>query len=198
MSYTVIGLFRDRSNAEQAKNDLNNSGFDTDRVDYSTYRDEGEFHEYDYEYYEDDRSRGFWDELFTSDAAELDEENRHRYSRMGARSNVVTVHTDDLDEAERAQHIMDTAGSINVKEYDQLLSDYRTRFNESNDYDQSFEEFVESNPEYSDETLTGEVRSRIVNRRISDENRLREERVYQKRNRLGENEADDRYRGGIL
>lgn len=201
MSYTVIGLFRDQSDAEQAKRELENSGFDTDRVDYSRYRSEGEYREHDYDYLEDESSRGFWDALFHSDADQVDDnmvETRNRYSRLGSQSNVLTVHTDDMDEAERAQAIMDTAGSINVDDYDQHLTNYRNTYADTEqDEVVSFEEYIEKNP-MRDEVENDIVptRSRIVNRKLDDEYRLRDERVYQKRNRMSD--TDDEYQSGIL
>ena len=197
MSYTVVGLFRDRNVAEQAKNELENSGFDTDRVDYSTYRSEGEFTEHDYEYRDDERTTGFWDSLFGADTDEYDVDTRNQYSRLGSRSNVISVHTDDLADAERAQSIMDTAGSLDINDYDRRLTDYRNRFNEDEEYNQSFEEFIDTDTTTPSEDYVPS-RSRIVNRRIEDDFRLRDERLYQKRNRLDNDIENDDYRGGVL
>lgn len=197
MSYTVVGLFRDHGTAENAKNDLQNAGFNTERVDYSTYRSEGEYGEYDYEYREDERTTGFWDNLFGTDTDDYDEDVRNRYSRLGSRSNVITVHADDLDEAENAQRIMDTAGSIDVNDYDRRLTNYRNRFADTEDYDQSFEEFIQTDNSSMEDPDYVPHRSRIVNRRLNDDYRLRDERTYQKRNRT-DSDLNDDYRGGIL
>ncbi|MXV38119.1 hypothetical protein GO491_05430 [Flavobacteriaceae bacterium Ap0902] len=50
MSYSIVGLFRDKVDA--AKAELESAGFDADKVDYSPFRSEGEYSENEYEYKE--------------------------------------------------------------------------------------------------------------------------------------------------
>ncbi len=112
MAYTVIGLFRNSHEADQASEKLEKADFDRTDIDVSKYRTEGEYSGVDYDYEEEEKTTSFWDRLFGDN-----DHARTKYSTAGARNNVVTVYTDDKDRAEKASKILDDAGAIDVDEH---------------------------------------------------------------------------------
>lgn len=191
MNYTVVGLFRTAEEAQRASERLDDAGFEKENVDYSPYRYEGDYEGEDFDYDEDERSGSFWDRLFGAD-----EPVRRTYSAAGARSNVVTVYTDDEGRAERARDIMDENGAISVDDH------IPTGYNEAGyaagtavegTQTQNFAQTTEGSDKVEvvkEELNVGKreveqggvrLRSRIIERPVEESVRLREERVYVKR-----------------
>lgn len=116
MSYTIVGMFPENVQAENATNKLSDAGFSTEDYSYSKYSHikdvntaDAQYDHYDYE--EDEKTSGFWDWLFGGD----DEvEHRRRYSYAGSKNNIVTVFAENMEQAEKARLILDEQGAINV------------------------------------------------------------------------------------
>ena len=212
MANTVIGIFDNASEAQQAVDQLISSGFDRSNVDLSAgtssnTSDSGEMIPDRHantsgtrteELVDDTKDVGsgignFFSSLFGSD----DDEDTKKYSSVGSRGSIVTVHTETDDEAERAADILDEAGAVDVDEraatYDSLTTassasmgaafmDTPTtdsNLNKVTDGDQTVK-VIEENLEIGKRTVeTGGVRlrSRIVSKPVEESVRLREERV---------------------
>ncbi|MVM32468.1 DUF2382 domain-containing protein [Spirosoma sp. HMF4905] len=201
MAHTVIGIFDNASEAQQAVDQLISSGFSRSSIDLSaglssnaTSSDElipdrhvntsGTRTE---ELVDDTKDVGssvgnFFSSLFGSD----DEEDTKKYSTVGSRGSIVTVHTDTDDQAEQAADILDEAGAVDVNEraVEYGYTAPTTRFDTTApvtdlDGDQTLK-VIEENLEVGKRTVeTGGVRlrSRIVAKPIEESIRLREERV---------------------
>jgi len=203
MAQTVIGFFDDAADAQRAVQQLVSNGFDRDHIDISsgnrsntvsTSGDTREHHDH-----ENGISR-FFKNLFGDNDDEAD-----RYSRVGMRSNsIVTVHAQSSDEAERAADLLDDYGAINVNE---RASEYDTT-NTSSDYSRTGNAAYSDTDDQRRDTgdTTGRdttinrieedlqvgkrtvetggvrVRSRIVEKPVEENIRLREERVNVERN----------------
>lgn len=198
MSYTVVGLFPDHEKAVDASKRLSNAGFPADSYNVSKYKvsndetvsEADDVDSYDYE--EDQDTRSFWDKLFgTGDDAEY---NRKAYGHASSKSNVVTVYTEDKVRAEEASQIMDDAGAINVDDHlpenfystNPEYSERRNRENltDTNVDSNNIEVVKEDINVGKKEVSTGgvKIRSRIVERPVEEDVRLKEERVYIRRN----------------
>lgn len=193
MAQTVVGFFDSAAEAQDAVDQLVSEGFSRDNIDLSTqslstttdasrsYRDD-----------DDDNKGGiggFFRSLFSDD-----DDDREKYSTVGSRSSIVTVHAMDSDEAERAADILDDAGAVDV---DERAEQYRsgtylgtTETNTNSDYTVpvtgSVDEtdvrvpIIEENLQVGKRTVeTGGVRlrSRIIERPVEESVRLRQERV---------------------
>lgn len=201
MNYTVVGFFNDQSNAIKATKKLNDKGFSDNDVDLSPYRTEGEYMDDDYDYKEEEKTTGFWASLFGGD--DDDDNRRDRYSRVGARSHVITVHVTDKDQADKAVDILDDCGALDVSEEDERLRSGRnmgigSNLNQDQDRGQDINLGQDQNRDLNndgDDTIsvikedmevgkrdveTGgvRVRSRIVEKPVEENIRLRKERVY--------------------
>ena len=132
MALTVIGIFDDASEAQQAVEALVNKGFSRDSIDISAGRTadtnsadsafpdrhantSGTRTEEVIDDAKDVSSGigGFFSSLFGSDD---DDDKSRRYSTVADRSSVVTVHAQTEDEAERASDILDDNGAVDVDE----------------------------------------------------------------------------------
>jgi|GEM_PF-4209377 len=118
MAQTVIGVFDNTSEAQQAAAQLERNGFDRDYIDVSSRsetNDTGTATDYQSNKTHDNDSFGdkisdFFRSLFDgNDAAD-------HYSEVARRGSVVTVHTKSLEEAEQAAEILDTCGAIDIDE----------------------------------------------------------------------------------
>lgn len=133
MASTVIGVFDNASEAQQAVEKLVNAGFTRTNIDLSTHADahnststtgdlipdrhqntSGTRTE---EVVDDTKDVGssignFFSSLFGDD----DEDDKHKYTTAANRGSVITVHTQTDDEAERAADILDEAGAVDVNE----------------------------------------------------------------------------------
>lgn len=117
MAQTVIGIFDDASEAQTAMQELMEAGFSRNNIDLSTQNSTDTTTSADHR--TDDESHrekqggimGFFASLFGDD-----DDDRDRFSTVGERHSIVTVHAQSEDEAERAADILDDAGAIDVNE----------------------------------------------------------------------------------
>lgn len=200
MGFTVIGLFENRRNAQQASDQLVKTGFLKDKIDWSPYKADGETVETNryYDYDEDDRSTGFWDWLFGDDS-----DDYKRYSYAGSKSDIITVHAATKAEAERAAEILDHAGAVDVNDYTRDYTAYQAAMAKDAG-DEATLKVLEEQMNVGKRTIeTGgvRVRSRIIEKPVTEDVRLREERVYVRRNPINRpaSEADfDAFREGTI
>ncbi len=201
MSQTVIGIFNTASDAEKAVERLLSANFTLDHVDVanntssttsSTTEDEKDV--------STSKVGRFFQSLFgTSDEATA-------YSEVARRGkSLVTVHAQSQDDAMRAAEILDSCGAIDVNEQaaEYGISD-RMETRNTGSYESDSEEtrtdseenrtdseenrsipVIEEQLRVGKETVeTGgaRIRSRIVERPVEENLRLREERVTVERN----------------
>jgi uncharacterized protein (TIGR02271 family) len=110
MAQTVIGIFNNANEAENAKQQLLNNGYAESNVDIA----DGRTADYSNRSTEHEHESGiarFFRNLFGGD-----EEERERYTRVAERGYVVTVYADSKDDAERAADLLDDYGAVDVDE----------------------------------------------------------------------------------
>ena len=114
MAQTVIGIFKNSTEAQNAKQHLLNNGFRDNQIDIArqssttmTDRDEHDRRDDDF----GDKVSRFFSNLFGN------EEESTKYSRAASMGTIVTVHATDSDEAEVAADILDDYGAVDVDEY---------------------------------------------------------------------------------
>jgi stress response protein YsnF len=178
MAQTVVGIF-ENSNASQnaverlkaygfSEADIEISDVDPDRKG-STSGDQNQDEGFG------DRIGSFFRNLFDN------ENDADRYSSAARNRVVISVYADSFTEAERAADIMDEHGAINVNEtaYDinSATTDYSLGEDESNE--RSVPVIEEELQVGKREVETGgmRVRSRIIERPVEENLRLRQERV---------------------
>ncbi|AQG79291.1 YsnF/AvaK domain-containing protein [Spirosoma montaniterrae] len=227
MAFTVVGVFDNATDAQNAVDELVSDGFSRSNIDLSaqtgslsdgtTYADTSnstvpDRHRntsgtYAEEVVDDTKDVGssignFFSSLFGGD----DDDRRERYTRVGERSSIVTVHVTGNDEAERAADILDDNGAINVDEQDEQYgysstmtgtdatlgatgssatmgygaADLTTDRDLTTGTDQTIKVIQEDLQVGKREVETGgvRVRSRIIERPVEESVRLREERVH--------------------
>lgn len=202
MALTVIGIFDDASDAQKAVDALVDEGFSRSNIDLSAGRPSDTMSTSGTTDYttsstrtdDDDKSSGiggFFSSLFGSD----DDDDAKKYSTVGSRSSIVTVHAQTQDEADRAADVLDDNGAVDVDdratEYGYTSTTDTTGYTgtagltssdallPTTDQDQTVK-VIEENLEVGKRTVeTGGVRlrSRIVSRPVEESVRLREERV---------------------
>jgi len=196
MTQTVIALFDNSSEAQEAVEKLTDRGFSRENIDISanTTRNVESGN------YKQDNESGigrFFRSLFGDDDNEA-----NKYTNVAERSgSVVTVHAMSAEDAKRAADILDSSGAIDVNEkaaeYGYTTGDYTTGGYATGDYttgnvtnndltdlksgkDSASIPIVEENVEVGKrEVETGGVRlkSRIVEKPVEESLRLREEHV---------------------
>lgn len=203
MAYTVIGMFQNKRNAQEASKKLIAAGFAQGHIDMSPHNATGEVEHTGryYDYDEDDNTTGFWDWLFGSDDTHA--HDRKRYSYAASKSEVITVSAKSKEEAERAAEIMNHAGALDVDDYTRDYTTYQAAVaKDANDHKTL--KILEEKMNIGKRTVdTGgvRVRSRVVAKPVSEKVRLREERVYVRRNPVNRpaSEADfDAFREGTI
>jgi len=114
---TVIGVFDDASDAQNAVDQLVSNGFSRDSIDLSAqassnYNDSTTTR---VDRDDDDDNNGgiggFFSSLFGSDS-----DDSRKYSHVASRGSIVTVHAQSSDEAERAADLLDEYGAVDVDE----------------------------------------------------------------------------------
>ncbi len=185
MAFTVLGIFKEQSDVNKAKKQLEAAGFHNDRVDVSPYRRDNKATknaEY-YDYEEDEKTSGFWDWLMGDD-----EDDRHRYSRVAADNHVLTVHAADRAEATRAAAIMDDCNALDVNKTAAAARGNVVRRGATATAKGAAAtdkiKVVKENMNVGKRTVeTGgvQLRSRIIEKPVEEKLRLREERVYVQR-----------------
>jgi uncharacterized protein (TIGR02271 family) len=187
MSQTVIGLFDDAEDARDAVEKLADRGFDRSQIDCSPARtgdssmNSSDSRDDDHD---DNAITRFFKNLFGDD-----DDEATRYSSASRNRSIVTVHARSSEEAERAAEILDDEGAVSVDESGSSDS-YRGRDNftatdrSSDRGEEQRIDVVEENLEVGKrEVETGgvSVRSRIVERPVEENIRLRNERVWVER-----------------
>jgi len=112
MAQTVIGMFDNASEAQQAVQQLTNKGFSRDNIDV-TNSGASNSGTSDYTSHDDEGSGigNFFKNLFS------DNDETDKYTQVARRSqSLVTVHAQTADEAEDAADILDDCGAVNVDE----------------------------------------------------------------------------------
>jgi stress response protein YsnF len=124
MAQTVIGIFDNASEAQNAVQQLINLGFTRDNIDISS---QSNLNSADYtsrDRYDNDGSVSdsigdFFSNLFGG----KDDDDVRNYSDVARRGTVVTVHAISSEQAERAADILDEYGAVDVNE---RASQYRS------------------------------------------------------------------------
>lgn len=232
MKQTVVGLFKNASDAQQAAQHLLSSGFTNDNVDVSlsTYQNSSSSNSTDFNLDGDrDEHESGISRFFKNLFSDNDGKDADKYSSAASRGrSVVTVHAQSEEEASRAADLLDENGAIDVDEDASETNTYSNSgaapvgaFNETtgtgisagpgadftspygttgmsadmatgtgsrlgdSDVTNKSIPIIEENLEVGKRTVqTGGVRlrSRIVERPVEEELRLRKERVYVERN----------------
>ena len=111
MAQTVIGIFDNSNQAQNAVEQLVSSGISRDNIDLATSSTSGSTTD---SYQDNDSSNdgisGFFSSLFGGD------DDANKYSHVARRGSTVTVHTQSREEAERAADLLDQYGAVDVDE----------------------------------------------------------------------------------
>ncbi len=179
MSQTVIGLFENASQAQEAVQKLLSNGFMRENIDVSDRSTSGSITSTDYE--DENKESGiskFFRSLFGNDDDEV-----KTYTKAAQRSgSIVTVHAQSKEEAEQAADLLDDCGAVDVNEH---ASKYGYD-SSSEKREGTMDEGKKSIPIINEEMQVGKrmvetggvrLRSRIVERPVEEKLRLREERV---------------------
>ena len=114
MANTIVAIFEKPEDAQQAKNSLLFHGFLNDNIDIKTasYKNEPDILA-EKTSQEDvfDKIGHFFQNLFGED-----HDNASRYIEAGKHGTILTVHTNDSDQADLATRILDDSGSEDVNE----------------------------------------------------------------------------------
>ncbi len=181
MAQTVIGIFDYTSEAQEAVSYLTSNGFSRDNIDISSRGAETEGSTSNDDYEDDGHSSvgGFFSNLFGTG------EETEKYTEVGRRGSIVTVHAKSADEAENAARILDNYGAIDVNERAEAYKTTGTSTltgttptTKATDAD-SIKIIEEKMQVGKREVETGGVRlrSRIVEQAVQEDIRLRTERV---------------------
>jgi stress response protein YsnF len=181
---TVIGLFEDYSDAQQATQRLQQLGIGSDQVDVSrsAVRERG----FDKDNDGDNAITRFFKSLFG------DNDDSDRYAKVGnSGTTIVTVHAQTEELANRAAELLDDCGAIDVDERaaqvegtGRFLSDHSRRVNEeTNATIPRIEEELEVGKR-TVETGGVRLRSRIIEKPVEENIRLREEHVHVDRDQV--------------
>jgi stress response protein YsnF len=186
MLQTVIALFNNSSDAQNAAERLMNNGFSRDNIDISLNTVNTQAATMESGNYKDTNESGvgrFFRSLFRDDSYEAD-----KYTKVAERGNsVVTVYATTAEEAQRVANILDSSGAIDVNErateYGYTsgsgITSKETMDTRSGNVPTSIP-VVEENVQIGKrEVETGGVRlrSRIVETPVEENSRLREEYV---------------------
>lgn len=203
MSQTVIGIFDNESEAQQAVQNLVNQGFDRNNVDMAG-RTAG------YNASDNDEDEGFGSSIsnFFSNLFGSDDDRTNKYSEVAKRGITVTVHAQSEAEAERAADILDDFGAVDI---DEKASQYNSNWNQSSnisgtenrdpnfDYNRDSDinsrslPVIEENLEVGkreEESGRARLRSRIVEKPVEENVRLRSEHINVERNPVNRQATD--------
>lgn len=185
MRNTVVGVFDSRSRAEEAIEQLRYHGFDSENIDLSYSDNTGEMRD---RAENTDKISRFFKHLF----GDTDEAND--YGTVAQRGAVVTVHAASGEDAERASSIMDQYGAMDAREQARRYRQPEYRENRENISGNIPEnapvEGRASIPVIEEQMEVGKrevekdrvrIRSRVVERPVEEQLRLRSERVFVER-----------------
>ena len=205
MNQTVIGVFDTSTQAKSAKEALIAADFDSGNIDFSQFGEQGH-RGADYQEEHRNSVTGFFANLF-----DTDDTTAHQYSDVASRGTVVTVHTSTMDHAKRAAAILDQHGAI---DFDDRATAYETSYkknakydaaanNRNYDLDHDTIKVIKENVNVGKREVQGgsvSVRSRIVEKPVTEDLRLRYEEVYVRRNPVDRvaTEADFAAAGGTI
>ncbi len=197
MANTVIGIFDSSSEAQRAVEQLISNGFTRSDIDVSSRGDDmdrtstGTTSSYSDRRDDDsfgDKISNFFSSLFDSD------DDARTYSSVGTQGCVVTVHTQSMQEAERAADLLDRYGAVDVNEKAAQYGSGASTANSFADRDidtRSTADTTNSLPIIEEDLQVGKrivetggvrLRSRIVERPVEEHLRLRTEHVHVERN----------------
>ena len=197
MSHTVVGVFSYTSEAQEAKQYLENNGFNGADIDIATHSGAtGQTNDDNNDF--GDRIGSFFGNLFGSD----DDDARSKYTEAGRRGTIVTVHARSSYEAQRAAEVLDNYGAVDVNEWsgdntttgttgagyvatgsavtNDVVDDTTTAYDTTDETRSASIPVIEENLEVGKrEVETGGVRlrSRIIERPVEESIRLRQEHV---------------------
>jgi stress response protein YsnF len=201
MGQTVIGVFENSSDAQQAVEKLTSNGFSRNSVDVSE-NDSSQYNTTDAGTHEEDSISRFFNNLFGNN------DQSKYYSEVTRQSScLVTVHTQSNDEAQRAVDILDEYGAVDIDER-AAAHGYNSNYGTESNYgtDSKYDSENENENENLDTSETGEsrsipiieeelhvgkrkvesggarIRSRIVEKPVEETLRLRHEKVNIERN----------------
>ena len=169
MANTVVGIFENESDAQQAQNYLLSNGYADGDVDIkiASYKDDRSgVSDNDDDFFE--RIGNFFKELFGGN-----EEESRLYAEAGKRGTIVTVHALSSEEAESAASILDRFGAQHVKENNaQYTTGQSPDANKTESQPWSYE-----NQEDNKTFQTGAIplKSRVFEREIQENFRLRQQ-----------------------
>jgi uncharacterized protein (TIGR02271 family) len=193
MKQTVIGIYDNADNARKAEKELIRDGFDKNTVDIADNSGREDARE---------RNRGFFGSLFGNS----DDANRH--AEVAERGTVVTVHTQNMRDAERAAAILDKFGTIDINPNDAgsrhtntgaTSATGRTTDTTGRTSDMTAKTGDMKVPIIEEQLNVGKrevetggarLRSRIVERPVEEHLRLREEHVNIDRNPVNRKATD--------
>jgi stress response protein YsnF len=182
MTHTVVGLFEDRSDAQAAMNDLVAAGFIKENIDISNrqfaegssdtaYADKGEGI--------GDRIANFFNSLFGDD-----ETTASNYTNAASDAEaILTVHPDSDERARLAQEIMDRNDAIDVDEHGAKYADHNLTGTAAN---RNTTDTTAKIPVVEEKLNVGKrqvesggarIRSRVIEKPVEENVRLREEHV---------------------
>jgi len=206
MEKTVVAIFNSMDEAEIAADDLFDNGFLKENIDVSS----GEKYEEDEEG-ESGITRFFKNLFGTND------EKTKRYSRVAKKGYVVAVHTHSEEESLEACEILDDNGAIDVNDHyrKHLAQLYNDEFEKNDETEEEIEDnnerdinneitedgestetipVIEEEMEvHKKEVPTGgvRVRSRIIEKPVEENLRLREEHIHVERRKVDRTPTDE-------
>lgn len=188
MAQTVIGIFDNASEAQNAVQQLFNLGFTRDNIDISSQSAETGT-DYTSNQNQRDNDGGVTDSIgdfFSNLFGSNDADTTRNYSEIARRSTVVTVHAISSEQAERAADILDEYGAVDVNERAAQYGTGTTNYNTATTAVTDTTATTGSLSIIEEELQVGKrivetggvrLRSRIVERPVEERLRLREERV---------------------
>ena len=199
MNQTVIGVYDTKNQAQAAKESLTDAGFKSSNIDVSTYGQNGTYGER-YESKRDSVS-DFFGNLFGTD-----EQTSRRYADVAGRGTVVTVYTDDMASAKRAAAILDQYGAIDLDdrfqhyEKDTFNATANQAYLDENFSDGKIEVVKENIAVGKRDVVTGgvTVRSKIIEKPVSETLRLREEHIVVERTPVDRPASAASFRGETI
>jgi len=183
MSHTVVAIFENFEQAREAASNLHSNGFNDSNVDLSV-QDPGQTsgntgNDHNRRDDNDSSVGNFFDNLFGSD-----NDDSRKYSDVGKRGTILTVHARSSEEANRAAQILDQYGAMDVNE-----SYERNRGGDDRDgsrTESTHRSDSESIPVIEEELQVGKrevqsggvrIKSRIIEKPVEETIRLRSENV---------------------
>lgn len=182
MSHTVVAIFENFEQAREAASNLYSNGFNDSNVDLSVQdpgQTSGSRGTTDQNARRDDNDNSvgsFFDNLFGND-----NDDSRKYSDVGSRGTILTVHARSADEANKASKILDQYGAMDVNE-----SYEKGRRREGSNTESAHRSESDSIPVIEEELQVGKrevqsggvrIKSRIIEKPVEEKIRLRSENV---------------------